>query len=131
MERARESESLGELFGDLSRELSRLVRQEVALAKLELSQALGQVGADVACVAIGGAILYAGLLALIFALVLVLDLALHALWLSGLLVAIAVLGIGYGLLQRGLSRLKRVDVTPTRTLATLQGNVDWAKGEGR
>jgi hypothetical protein len=131
MARMADTRSLGELFGDLSQETSRLFRDEIALAKLEISQKVSRIGGDVAFVAIGGAILYAGLLALIFALVLVLDLALHMLWLSALIVAVVVLAIGYAFLQRGLSRLKREDVTPRQTLETLRADVEWAKGQTR
>lgn len=42
-ERARE-ESVGELFGQVSRDLSQLVRQEVALAKAEVRQDAQRVG---------------------------------------------------------------------------------------
>jgi len=128
---ADDQRSLGDLFGDLSKELSQLFRQEIALARLELSQKVSRVGSDVGLAAVGGAVLYAGLLALIFALILVLDLALHMLWLSALIVAIAVLAIGYVVLQQGLNRLKQEDVTPRQTLGTLQEDVEWAKEQTR
>jgi hypothetical protein len=122
-----EGRSLGELFGDLSREIGTLVREEIHLARVELGDKLARVGQDAAKVAIGGAILYAGFLVFLFALVLILDLAIHMLWLSALIVAVVVLGIGYVLVRDGLDQLKHDDVTPRQTLETLQADVAWAK----
>ena len=42
-----EERSLGELFGDLTRELTTLIRQEATLARTELSQKAAGVGKDV------------------------------------------------------------------------------------
>ena len=64
METRQEEASLGQLFGDLSREMSTLVRQEVTLAKDEISQKAQSVGKDVGFMAAGGAVLYAGALGL-------------------------------------------------------------------
>jgi putative superfamily III holin-X len=128
---AQDQRSLGDLFGELTQEISRLFRQEIALAKLELSQNVSRVGSDAALVAAGGVILHAGLLALIFTLVLVLDLALHMLWLSALIVTLVVLVAGFVLLQTGLKRLKQEDLTPRQTLETLRGDVEWAKEQTR
>src|SRR2546430_1687265 len=109
---AQEQRSLGDLFGELTQEISRLFRQEIALAKIELSQTASRVGKDAGLIVAGGVILHAGLLAFIFTLVLVLDLALHMLWLSALIVAVVVLAGGFVLLQTGLNRLKHEDMTP-------------------
>jgi len=48
--------SLGELLGDLTREISTLVRQEMSLAKTEMSQKMSRVGKDVGFLAAGGAV---------------------------------------------------------------------------
>ncbi len=123
--------SLGELFGDLSRETSTLVRQEVTLAKAELTQTATQVGKDVGVLAVGGAIAYAGLLALLAAVVLgLVALGLPA-WLSALIVGVVVAGGGYALVRRGLSALKGVDMTPRQTMETLTEDVNALKGDKR
>lgn len=131
MYRMRDDRSLGDLFSDLSREVSTLVRQEIRLAKVELSDKISQAGRDAASVAVGGVILHAGFLVFLFALVLILDLAIHLLWLSALLVAVVVLGIGYFLVRRGLDNLKHDDVTPHQTIASLHADADWAKEQTR
>ncbi len=123
--------SLGELFGDLSRETSTLVRQEVTLAKAELTQTATQVGKDVGVLAVGGAIAYAGLFALLAAVVLgLVALGLPA-WLAALIVGVVVAGGGYALVRRGLSALKGVDMAPRQTMETLTEDVNALKGDKR
>jgi len=126
MERQRDERSLGELFAELARETSTLVRQEVALAKTEVTQKASLVGRDVGRIGVGGAIAYAGLLALIGAVILILGLFLP-LWLSALIVGLVVAGIGYALIQQGVSALKRAELTPRQTIETLKEDAEWAK----
>lgn len=128
---SKEDRSLGELFADLARESSTLLRQEVQLAKTELSQKAGQVGRDVASLAIGGLVAYAGLLAILAAVIIGLASAGLPWWLAALLVGIVVIGIGYGLIQRGLTALKREDLAPRQTLESLQEDARWAKEQVR
>ncbi len=123
--------SLGELFGDLSRETSTLVRQEVTLAKAELTQTATQVGKDVGVLAVGGAIAYAGLLALLTAVVLGLVAFGLPAWLSALIVGVVVAGGGYALVRQGLSALKGVNMAPRQTMETLTEDVNALKGNKR
>ena len=118
--------SLGELFAELSRESSTLVRQEIQLAKTELSRKATAVAKDVAYIAMGGAVAYVGLIVLAFAIVYLLSEFL-APWLAALIVAVVVAGIGYVLVQNGLSALKRTNLTPERTIQTLKEDKEWAK----
>jgi xanthine/uracil permease len=74
----------------------------------------------------GGALAYAGLLALIAALIIGLG-ELIPLWLSALIVGLVVVGIGYMLIQRGLTALKRIDPKPQQTIQTLQEDKEWVK----
>jgi len=126
MERQRDERSLGELFAELARETSSLVRQEVALAKTEVTQKASLVGRDVGRIGVGGAIAYAGLLALIGAVILIVGLFIP-LWLSALIVGLVVAGIGYALIQQGISALKRAELTPRQTIETLKEDAEWAK----
>jgi hypothetical protein len=52
-------------------------------------------------------------------------------WVAALLVGVIVAGIGYGLIQRGLTALKREDLAPRRTLESLQEDAHWAKEQVR
>jgi len=128
MEQQREERSLGELFADLARETSILVRQEVTLARTEMTQKVTQVGRDGGAVGIGGAIAYAGFLAIVAALILGLGQVLP-LWLSALIVGLVVAGVGYAVLQRGVSALKRANLTPHETIETLKEDAEWAKDQ--
>ncbi len=127
MQTDRNDRSLGELFGDLSRETSTLVRQEVALARTELTQTATKVGKDIGFLAVGGAIAYAGLLALIAAVILALVALGIPAWLSALIVGAVVAGAGYALVQRGLAALKSEDMAPRQTIDTLKGDIDALK----
>jgi hypothetical protein len=126
MYQRREEPSLGELFADLTREMSMLVRQEVRLATTEIGHKVSHVGKDIAFVAAGGAIAYAGFLAVVAAVILALA---HFIpwWLSALLVGIAVIAAGYFLIQRGLSALKELDCAPRQTIRSIKEDVAWAK----
>lgn len=122
--------SLGELFAELARETSTLVRQEVELAKTELSQKASQVGKDAGMIGAGGAVAYAGLLALIAGVIIGLG-EFIPLWISAILVGLVVAGIGYVMLQRGRDGLKRADLTPRQTIATLKEDTEWVKDQTR
>jgi len=128
MEQQREERSLGELFAELARETSTLVRQEMALARTELTQKAAQVGRDSEKIGIGGAIAYAGFLAIVAALILGLG-QLFPLWLSALIVGLVVAGVGYAVLQSGVSALKRANLAPQETIETLKEDAEWAKDQ--
>jgi uncharacterized membrane protein YqjE len=123
-----EDQSLGELFGELTREMSTLVRQEVSLAKVEMSSKAADAGRDVGYLAAGAAVAYAGFLAIVAALVIIVA---HALpwWLAALLVGIVIAAIGGFLVYQGMQHLKRLNLAPTRTLETLKEDAQWAKDQ--
>ena len=119
------------LAGDLTRDMSALVRQEVQLAKTEMTQKASKAGKDIASMAVGGAIAYAGFLALLAALVIVLGTVGVPWWLSALLVGLIVVGIGAFLIMRGRDALKRADLTPRQTIQTIKEDAEWAKEQAR
>jgi tetrahydromethanopterin S-methyltransferase subunit G len=119
--------SLGELFSELTRETTTLVRQEVALAKTEMSQRAGRVGKDIGYLFAGGAVLYAGFLALVAAAIIGLGQLGVPWWVSALIVGIVVAAIGGFLVNNGLNNLKREDLAPRETLETLKEDTQWAK----
>jgi hypothetical protein len=119
--------SLGELFSELSQDVSLLVRKEVELAKVELGQQLTRAAKKAASIGTGGALLYAGTLALVTALVLgLIDLGVTA-WLAALIVGLVVVALGYVLVQRGRQGLKHVHVKPRRAVRQVKETVEWAK----
>src|SRR5436305_15048897 len=118
--------SLGELFSELTRETSTLIRQEVELAKTEMSHKAARIGKDVGFLAAGAAVAYAGFLALVACAIIALA-HLVPWWFSALLVGLVVLGIGAFLVWTGLEELKRTSLAPTKTIQTLQEDAQWAK----
>jgi hypothetical protein len=118
--------SLGELFGELSKETSRLVRKEVELARVEMTQKAAKVGREIGMLAIGGAVLYAGLLSLLAALIIGLGSLGVPWWLSALLVGLVVSIIGFFMVQRGRDGLKRANLAPEQTIETLKEDAEWA-----
>ncbi len=127
----REEPSLGELFAELSRETSTLVHQEVALAKAELSTKASKIGKDAAFIGAGAAIGYAGFLALVATVIIVLAAWGLPWWLSALIVGIVVAAIGGFLVQKGLDALKHEDMAPRETVQTLKENAQWAREQTR
>jgi tetrahydromethanopterin S-methyltransferase subunit G len=123
----REDRSLGDLFSELTRETTMLVRQEVELAKTEMSQKASQVGKDVGFLAAGGMVAYAGFLALIAAVIIGLGQLGVTWWLSALLVGLVVAAIGAYLVFQGINDLKNANLAPQKTIETLKEDQQWAK----
>jgi NADH:ubiquinone oxidoreductase subunit 6 (subunit J) len=127
--------SLTDLLKELRDETMRLFRQEVALAKTEISDKAATTGRNVGYLAAGGLVAYAGALVLLFACVVGLYAALVAAdvshmtagWLSPLIVGGVVLAIGYALVQKAIATLKSESLTPERTVETIQENTNWIK----
>lgn len=127
---SRDERSLGELFSELAQETSTLVRQEMNLAKTELSQKASTAGKHVGVLAAGGALAYAGLLAILAGVIVLLN-NVMPLWVSALLVGIVVAVVGYLLVRRALDALKREDFAPRQTMETLKEDQRWAKDQTR
>ena len=124
----REDRSIGELFGQLTQDMTLLVKQEIQLARVEMSDKMSRLTTNVVSVASGGFVAYLGGLALVAALILAIrDLANISLAVSALIVGAVLAIIGYVMLQRGLKEMKRVDLAPRRTVETLKDDVQWAK----
>jgi hypothetical protein len=124
----REDRSLGELFGQLSQDMTLLFRQELQLARAEMSEKISHVTTNLVSVVAGGFVAYVGALALVAALILGLqDVAEISPWVSALIVGAIFAVAGYVMLNRGLKELKRVDLAPRRTVETLKDDVQWAK----
>jgi len=132
VELARDDKSLGELFAELTREIVTLVRQEAALASTEMSEKATRVGRNVGFLVAGGAVAYAGLLALIAAIIITLAQYTELTWWgSALLVGAIVAGLGGFLVWKGLEAFKQLDLAPRATLQTLKEDQQWFHGRTR
>jgi uncharacterized membrane protein len=125
--RVREERSFAELLGQLSEDVSMLMRQEVQLAKAEMTRKINRATTDVVKLGTGGLVALLGGLTLVAAVVLGLVALGVAPWLTALLVGAALGGAGYAMLGTGLRDLKRVDPTPHRTVETLKDDFQWVK----
>jgi putative superfamily III holin-X len=128
MQQSKDERSLGELFAELAQETSTLVRQEVNLAKTEMSHKASRAGRHIGVLAAGGAVAYAGLLAILAGVIVLLD-NVMPLWASALLVGVVVAVVGYLLVRRALDALKREDFAPRETMETLKEDQQWAKDQ--
>ena len=127
MAQLRDERSLGDLFSDLSRETTTLVRQEVQLAKAELSQSATEAARGIGMLVAGGAVAYAGLFFLLLAIVFGLIEAGWDAWLSALVVGLVVVALGAILVLRARESLKPANLAPRRTVETLKEDQEWAK----
>ncbi|MFD9556042.1 phage holin family protein [Streptomyces sp. NPDC059990] len=118
--------SIGDLIGDISQDMSQLVRDEIELAKAEIKEESAKAGKAVGM--LGGAG-YAGHVALlftsltvVFAVANVIDIAWAALIVTALWAAVA--GILYVM---GRKRLRTVHLKPEQTMETLKEDARWAR----
>ena len=125
-DRPLESKPLGDLFSDLASDMSSLVRQEVALARVEMTQKAKSVGKNVGYLVVGGAIGYAALLAVIAGVIMLLTRYMPA-WGASLLVGIVIAGISWLLIGKALTALQETDLTPRETVETLKEDATWMK----
>lgn len=118
--------SLGGLISNLTGQLTTLLRKEIELAKVEMAQKASAAARDAILMAFGGALLYAGFLVLLATAVIGFAIWIP-LWLSALIVSVAVLCAGAIFLLVGKSRLQKKDIIPTQTIISLKENKQWIK----
>lgn len=122
------SRSLGEIVGDISRDLSTLVRQEMDLAKSEIKQEVSKTGKGAGMLGGAGA---AGYLSLLF-----LSLALTWLladWLpvelGALIVGVLWAVVAAVLAVRGRQEIKHANPQLPVTQQTLKEDIQWARNQ--
>jgi hypothetical protein len=126
----KDDRSIGELLAELSRETGQLVRNEVELATTEMTAKARKAGRAAGIAAAGGALVHAGLLVLLAAIVIGLAQIGVEPWLSALFVALATMAGGYVLVNKGLEDLRRTSVAPTQTIETLKETATWTTRQG-
>ncbi len=112
-------------------DLTKLVRKEAELARAELAEKVDQVRAGMTALSSGALVTYAGVIMLLFALAMGINVWIDAAWLSLLIVGGIVTIIGAVLLGRGRSDLKASNLTPTRTARSLRKDADMIRDETR
>jgi ABC-type transport system involved in multi-copper enzyme maturation permease subunit len=138
LQKAKEERSLGDLFSELSKETSTLMRQEVNLAQVEITQKATIVGKQVGSLVVGGAVGYAALLIILIALVIGLSQLISSIfewsiitsvWVAAVIVGLIVGGIAFSLITSALAILKKTDLTPQQTIESLKEDAQWIKNQ--
>lgn len=121
---------LSSLLNELTQATASLFRQEIRLARAELTDKARQAGRGAAEIAVGAVILLVALGALTAAAILGLALVVEP-WLAALIVGVALALVGGIVLVVGLSNLRTGNLAPRRTMGTLRDNTRWAKEQLR
>jgi predicted PurR-regulated permease PerM len=126
---------MADLLKELRDETTRLFRQEIELAKTEMSEKASRVGRNSAYLAVGGAIAYLGLAFILLGVMYLIGWGLAAAglipiiatWLAALIVGIVAGIVGYAMVQKGIQTLKRESVLPEQTVHSMRENKQWAQ----
>ena len=128
MQLQKDERSLGDLFSELAAETGTLVRQEVALAQAELTTKAAVVGKNVGFLAIGGAIGYAALLAVLAGVILGLSYLMPP-WIAAILVGVVVGIAAFVLVSSALAELKKTNLKPEETVESIKEDAQWLKNQ--
>jgi len=121
------SESTAELVKDLSREVSELVRQEIALARAEMMQKGRKAGRGAGMLSGAAVLALAAVGGSMATLILVLDLVMPA-WLAALIVTAAYAAVAAVLGLRGKEEISEAGPpAPEQTVESVKEDVQWAK----
>jgi uncharacterized membrane protein YqjE len=119
-------ESIGSLVKGILADLRQLMREEVALARVEMREQAGR--AKLAAGAFGAAIIalaFGGTFLLVAIAVGVADLFGWPVWAGFLLLALLLSVTGLVMLSTGRRRLRSVHAVPEQTVQTLKENSEW------
>ena len=118
---------LGELFKQLSQETATLVRQELELAKAEMSEKGKHASKAAGLLGGAGVIGFLALFAFTLFLMFMLGEAMNV-WLAALIVAIVYGAIAAFLGIKGRDKLKEAaPAAPEQTVETVKEDIEWAK----
>jgi drug/metabolite transporter (DMT)-like permease len=121
---------LGALLRELAEGSVTLVRQEAALAKLELGDAAKHVGVGTAMFACSAVLALLGTLALLTGVILLIGdqwLPRDLYWVAALLVMLITGGVAAFLAKKGLALLSPRQLAPDQTVETLKEDKEWLR----
>lgn len=118
--------SIGDLFTGLTEDMTKLLRQEIELARVETTQKINRAMRSVIMLAAGGFVAYAGLILLLIAVAIGLS-NWMPLWLSTLIVSVVALVVGAILIGSGRNSLSNLTVVPENTVESIKEDARWAK----
>lgn len=112
-----EDRPLKELVADVSRDVGLLVRQEVELAKVEITEKVDRVTKGAVSIGIGAVLAYSGLLALVAGLVLVGIAVGITAWVAAVLSGVLLVVVGYLTIMGGKRKMTSGPPALERTTA--------------
>lgn len=118
--------SIGDVVSDLFRDGSDLIREEIELAKTEMRENVSRIARDGIGIAVGGALAFVGLLALVAAAILGLAEVLPA-WAAALIVGGVLALIGLVLVMANVRALREAGLAPKKTMETLREDARMVK----
>ena len=119
--------SIGELFSKLSNETSTLIRQEMELARAELTEKGKEAGKGAGLFGGAATVALLGAGAITAGVILLLDLAIAA-WLAAILVGLVYVAVAAFLGLKGRDRIQAATPpVPEQTVDTVKEDVEWAK----
>ncbi len=124
----KDERSIGDLFTELAAEAGTLVRQEVALAQVELTAKATRVGKNVGFLAIGGAVGYAAVLAILAGVILGLSYLMPA-WIAAILVGGVVGVAAFVLISSALTEIRKMNITPEESVDSIKEDAQWLKNQ--
>ena len=132
-----EQSSIVYLLKKLRDDTTTLVRDEISLAKTEVSEKIANTSRNVGYLAAGALVAYAALTLILLGISFLLrDLFIlqgmreaNATLLGFLIVGAVVGGIGAILITKALNTLKRESLTPTKTAETLKEDKEWVQSK--
>jgi hypothetical protein len=123
-------ESIGQLIGEVAGDVSKLFRQEVALAKAELKEEARKAGKAGGMLAGAGFAAYMVAVLLSLAAVFALGAVMPLGW-AAVIVAVVWAVVGAVLYSLGRQRIKQVDPVPRQTIETLKEDGQWLRNQTR
>ena len=121
-----DKQSLGEIISSLFSDISTLFRQEVDLAKTEMTQKASRAAKDAVGAIVGAVVAIFGVNILLWSLIYGLV-NFMPLWLSALIVGGVITLIGAIVLINGIKDIQDIDPAPERTVRTLKEDAQFAK----
>ena len=128
MQIQKDERSLGDLFSELAAETGTLVRQEVALAQAEITTKATRVGKNVGFLAVGGAVAYAAMLAILAGVIIALSYFIPA-WIAAIAVGLVVGGVAFFVISSALEQLKNTNLKPEETVESIKEDAQWLKNQ--
>jgi len=126
-----EDASLGQLTGDLSQQVSRLIRDEIRLAQVEMKDKGKRFGTGAGLMGAGGVIALFGVGCVVAAAVLALDLVWPT-WLAAVVVGVVLLIVAAVVAAKGRSQMRRgAPPMPSEAMKSTKEDIEALKGGHR